>query len=486
MPLTAARENSYFPRPATAVPAIVAAVSGTGLECSGRADHDDHHTEPDLRFPSPLVPHGAPPHMIRPSAAASNPDVPTLLPAVPLLALDRQYATLREEIRGAIERVCDSGRFVLGPDVSDLEAELARALDVPHVISCASGSDALLLALMALGVGTGDEVILPSYTFFATASAVTRLGAVPIFADIDPHTYLVDPADVKRKISRRSKAIIPVHLFGRTADMDAILPIAAAAGLPVVEDAAQSILSTWHGRCSGGLGDVGCFSFYPTKNLGGAGDGGFLTTTRDDVAKSLKLLRVHGMEPRYYHQVIGINSRLDSIQAAILRVKLPHLDAWTTARQKNAARYHDLFARHDLGRHVTAPTDEPRGRHVWNQYVIRVADGRRDELRAHLTKHAVGTEIYYPVPCHLQQCFAHLGWGTGDLPETERAARETLALPIFPELEAAEQETVVARIAEFFGVSRRPAVDAPATQKVPLQAPHFLKRAVGKADDVRC
>jgi dTDP-4-amino-4,6-dideoxygalactose transaminase len=418
------------------------------------------------------------------SAPSATPPSGDLLPAVPLLALDRQHATLREEMRTAIDRVVDSGRFVLGPDVTDLEAELARALDVPHVISCASGSDALLLALMALGVGAGDEVIVPSYTFFATASAVTRLGAVPIFADIDPVTYLVDPADVERKISRRCKAIVPVHLFGRTADMDALLPIAKRAGVPVVEDAAQSILSTWHGRCSGALGDVGCFSFYPTKNLGGIGDGGFLTTTRDDVAKTLKLLRVHGMEPRYYHQLIGINSRLDSIQAAVLRVKLPHLDAWSTARQVNAARYGELFATHALDAHVTVPGEEPRGRHVWNQYVVRIAAGRRDALRAHLAAHGVGTEIYYPVPLHVQQCFEHLGWRTGDLPHTEQAAMETLALPIFPELTAAEQRTVVARIAEFFGAAAPPpAATKPAAAAI--RGPHFLRRAVGKADEVR-
>ena len=415
-----------------------------------------------------------------------------LLPSVGLLALDRQYAVLREEIRAAIERVCDSGRFVLGPDVTDLEADLARELGVPHVISCASGSDALLLALMALGIGAGDEVIVPSYTFFATASAVTRLGAIPIFTEIDPVTYLVDPADVERKISPRTKAIIPVHLFGRTADMDAILPIAAKAGVPVVEDAAQSILSTWHGRCSGGLGDVGCFSFYPTKNLGGIGDGGFLTTTRDDVAASLKLLRVHGMEPRYYHQVVGINSRLDTIQAAVLRVKLRHLDDWTTSRQRNVSRYLELFTQYGLAGTVGLPTDEPRGRHVWNQFVIRVPGGRRDALRAHLTACKVGTEIYYPIPLHLQQCFEYLGWKKGDLPETERAAEETLALPIFPELTAAEQRTVVGRIAEFLGAAHRgqtkPAATGESHGSPTAEGPHFLRRmnAVGRADDVRC
>ena len=417
------------------------------------------------------------------------------LPKVGLLALDRQYAVLREDIRTAIERVCDSGRFILGPDVNELETELAQSLGVPHVISCASGSDALLLALMSLDIKPGDEVILPSYTFFATASAVTRLGAIPIFADIDPLTYLMSPADIERKISKRCRAIVPVHLFGRTADMDAIVPIAKAAGIPIVEDAAQSILSTWHGRCSGSLGDVGCFSFYPTKNLGGVGDGGFLTTTRDDIAASLKLLRVHGMEPRYYHQVVGINSRLDSIQAAVLRVKLPHLEAWTTARQSNAARYMELFAQYSLEQHVAVPTDEPRGRHVWNQFVIRVASGQRDALRNHLTQSGVGTEIYYPVPLHLQQCFEPLGWRKGDLPETERAAEETLALPIFPELEPAEQRTVVGRIAEFFKATqvRQPdkhidALDPSHAESPAAEGPHFLRRmkAVGRADDVRC
>lgn len=434
--------------------------------------------------------------MIRKKTTAANAPseaAEAFLPQVGLLALDRQYATLRDEIRSAIERVCDSGRFVLGPDVSDLEMELARLLDVPHAISCASGSDALLLALMALDIKPGDEVILPSYTFFATASAVTRLGAVPIFADIDPATFLMSVTDVKRKISRRTRAIIPVHLFGRTADMHALLTVANEAGVPVVEDAAQAILSTWEGRCTGALGDVGCFSFYPTKNLGGIGDGGFMTTTRDDLAAKLRLLRVHGMEPRYYHQVVGINSRLDSIQAAVLRVKLPHLDAWTTGRQQNACRYMAMFAEYDLAGHVTTPTDEPRGRHVWNQFVVRIAGGQRDALRAHLQKCGVGTEVYYPVPLHLQKCFAHLGWGVGDLPETERAALETLALPIYPELLPKEQETVVGRIAEFFHARRLRKRASERTEGHPghgsaNQGPHFLRsmKAVGRADDVRC
>jgi len=412
-----------------------------------------------------------------------------LLPSVPLLAIDRQNGPLREQFRLVIDQVCDSGRFVLGPDVAALESELAAALDVPHVIGCASGSDSLLLALMALGLEAGDEVILPSYTFFATASAVTRLGGIPVFADIDPVTYLIDPEDVARRIGPRTRAIMPVHLFGQTADMDALLPLAEAAGLPVIEDAAQSILSTWHGRCTGGIGDVGCFSFYPTKNLGGFGDGGFLTTTRADLADSLRKLRVHGMEPRYYHDVVGINSRLDSLQAAVLRIKLPHLDAWTTDRERNAARYADLFTRCGLTDVITLPQADARGRHVWNQYVIRVANGQRDALRAHLAAAKVGTEIYYPVPLHQQQCFAYLGWQTGDLPVTEQAALETLALPIFPELEPQEQLTVVGRIAEFFGRSPVPADIAHAEAGSDgIAKPKQFGRTglIGRADDVRC
>ncbi len=412
-----------------------------------------------------------------------------LLDRVPLLAIDRQNGPLSEQFRRVIDEVCHSGRFVLGPDVAALESELATSLDVPHVIGCASGSDALLLALMALGLEAGDEVILPSYTFFATASAVSRLGGIPIFADIDPVTFLVDPEDVARRITPRTRAIMPVHLFGQTADMDALLPIAEAAGIPVIEDAAQSILSTWHGRCTGGIGDVGCFSFYPTKNLGAFGDGGFLTTTRDDLADALRKLRVHGMEPRYYHDVIGINSRLDSLQAAVLRVKLPHLDAWTTDRERNAARYSDLFTRCGLTDVITLPQADSRGRHVWNQYVIRVANGQRDPLRSHLAAANVGTEIYYPVPLHLQQCFAYLGWQNGDLPVTEQAAHETLALPIFPELEPQEQRTVVGRIAEFFGRSPVPADIAHTEQgSDAITKPKQFSRTglIGRADEVRC
>ena len=416
-------------------------------------------------------------------------DSPDFLPKVPLLAIDRQNGPLREQFRQVMDDVCDSGRFVLGPDVTALENELSTILDVPHVIGCASGSDSLLLALMALHIEPGDEVILPSYTFFATASAVTRLGGIPIFADIDPSTFLIDSGDVARRITSQTRAIIPVHLFGQTVDMDALLPIANGAGIPIIEDSAQSILSTWHGRCSGGLGDMGCFSFYPTKNLGGFGDGGFLTTTRDDLADALRKLRVHGMEPRYYHDVVGINSRLDSLQAAVLRIKLPHLDQWTTRRAHNAIRYTEMVNHCELEDVITTPKIDTRGRHVWNQYVIRVADGKRDALREHLMATGVGTEIYYPVPLHLQKCFANFGWKLGDLPITEQAAKETLALPIFAELEPAEQATVVGRIAEFFG--KTPVPNQMACMEKGSDAvsqPRQVRRTglIGRADDVRC
>ena len=425
----------------------------------------------------------------RPDSTEKLSDSTGFLPNVPLLAIDRQNGPLREQFRQVMDDVCDSGRFVLGPDVTALEDELSTILDVPHVIGCASGSDSLLLALMALNIKPGEEVILPSYTFFATASAVTRLGGVPIFADIDPSTFLIDPDDLRRRITSRTRAIIPVHLFGQTVDMDAILPIAKQAGLPIIEDAAQSVLSTWHGKCSGGLGDIGCFSFYPTKNLGGFGDGGFLTTTRDDLAESLRKLRVHGMEPRYYHDVVGINSRLDSLQAAVLRIKLPLLNDWTNQRAQNAIRYTEMFNHCGLHDVITSPKIDTRGRHVWNQYIIRVADGKRDALREHLTTSGVGTEIYYPVPLHLQKCFDNFGWKMGDLPITESAAKETLALPIFAELTPAEQATVVGRIAEFFGKPPVPEeFECIEKGSDTIGQPRHVQRTglIGRADDVRC
>jgi dTDP-4-amino-4,6-dideoxygalactose transaminase len=379
--------------------------------------------------------------------------------SVPLLDLARQHTGLKEQILAAIGHVCDTGGFVLGAEVVELEKNLAEYCQAKHAVGCASGSDALLLALMALGIGPGDEVILPSFTFFATASAVTRLGARPVFADIEPGTFNIDPQAVERLITPATKAILPVHLFGQTADMGAIGRIAATAGVAVVEDAAQAIGAEFRrdpagrGARAGSMGQVGCFSFYPTKNLGGAGDGGMLTTQSDELADRLRLLRGHGMRPRYFHATIGINSRLDSFQAAVLGVKLPHLDRWTAMRQANAQRYSAMLAEAGLDRVLGLPEARPERRHVWNQYVVRIPDGLRDPLRQRLTEAHIGTEIYYPLGLHQQECFRSLGYAEGALPETERAAREVLALPIFPELTAAEQRVVVDCMAAFFAAA---------------------------------
>jgi len=395
---------------------------------------------------------------------------------VPLLDLQRQLLPLKEQIVAALSRVCDSGAFILGPEVKQLEQNLASYCQAKHAIACASGSDALLLALMALDVQPGDEVILPSFTFFATASAVTRLGARPVFADIDPVTFNIDATAVERLVNSATKAILPVHLFGQCAQMDAFCRIGQAAEAAVIEDVAQAIGAEFDGRRAGSIGQIGCFSFYPTKNLGGAGDGGMLTAQRHEVADKLRLLRTHGMEPRYYHKVVGINSRLDSFQAAVLNVKLPHLDRWCDMRAANAQRYAELFANAKLDRIITLPVAAPRRRHVWNQYVIRVPDGRRDALRQFLAEAKIGTEIYYPMGLHVQECFRYLGYQEDDLPETARAAREVLALPIFPELTAEEQERVVERVGAFFQV--RPGGHA-------LVGPKFLKHPAARKKSSR-
>ncbi len=356
---------------------------------------------------------------------------------------------MRDEILEAITKVVDSGRFLHGPDCRALEAEVARRCDVSRAVSCASGSDALLLAMMALEIGAGDEVILPSFTFFATASCVWRVGARPVFVDIDPVTFNLDPSLIESAITRSTKAIIPVHLFGQCAQMDAINALAQQHDLYVVEDAAQSIGASYKGRPAGSWGHVGCFSFYPTKNLGGMGDGGMMTTTDPEMADRLQLYASHGMEPRYYHQVVGINSRLDTFQAAVLNVKIKRLDQWNSGRQRNAARYHQLFASAGLDGQLGLPATIPEQNHVWNQYTIRVPDGQRDALRASLVEAKIGSEIYYPVPLHQQECFTALGYGLGSLPETERAAAEVLCLPIFPELTETQQTAVVDQIARF-------------------------------------
>jgi dTDP-4-amino-4,6-dideoxygalactose transaminase len=328
---------------------------------------------------------------------------------------------------------------------------MAQYCGARHAIGCASGSDALLLALLALGVGPGDEVIVPSFTFFATASAVWRLGARPVFADIRPETFNIDPADVIYKLTTATKAIIPVHLFGQCAQMNDIRQIVSAArGIPIIEDACQAIGAEYRGRRAGALGTAAAFSFYPTKNLGGFGDGGLITTDDAELAARLRVLRDHGQQPRYYHHFVGLNSRLDSLQAAVLAVKLPKLEGWAAARAAHAERYSQEFAERGLDDFIVVPTVAEGCRHVWNQYTIRVPGGRRDALHKFLSERKIGAAIYYPVPLHLQKCFAELRYCVGSLPESERAAAETLALPIFPELTAGEQQTVVDAIAAFF------------------------------------
>jgi dTDP-4-amino-4,6-dideoxygalactose transaminase len=364
---------------------------------------------------------------------------------VPLLDLQAQYRPLRDELLAAVIRVCDSQRFILGPEVDALERELAEFLGVGHTIAVSSGTDALLVAMMALGIGPGDEVITSTYSFFATAGCIVRLGATPRLVDVDPETSNISPDGIRAVLSPRTKAIMPVHLYGLCADMDPIMALAADAGVPVIEDACQAIGATDHGRQAGSIGAVGCFSFFPTKNLGAFGDGGLVTTNDEGLAKQIRLLRGHGAEMRYYHQQVGGNFRLDALQAAILRVKLPHLASWTSMRRANAARYRQLVAEAMPGGGVALPV-EPEGRfHIYNQFAIRVS--RRDAVRAFLADRGIGTEIYYPVPFHLQECFASLGHRRGDFPVAEATAESTLALPIYGELTAAQQHDVVQALA---------------------------------------
>jgi dTDP-4-amino-4,6-dideoxygalactose transaminase len=373
---------------------------------------------------------------------------------VPLLDLQAQYKPLRAEILAAIERVCDSQRFIMGPEITALEQEMTAMLGVRHAVAVSSGTDALLLALMALDIKAGDEVVTPTYSFFATAGAVARLGATPVLVDIDDATFNMDPAKLAAAITPKTKAIIPVHLFGQSAEMGPILEVAAASGIPVVEDAAQAIGASYKSHPAGGLGAFGCFSFFPSKNLGAFGDAGLLTTNDEALAKKARLLRTHGMEPRYYHHLVGANFRMDALQAAILRVKAPHLAGWTERRRQNADRYRALFRDAGLSDRVTLPVEAAGRRHIYNQFVIRVAD--RDGLKTHLDAARIGTEIYYPVPFHQQPCFAYLGHRTGDFPRAERAAQDSLAIPIYSELTQAQQERVVSEVAQF--VHRRVAV----------------------------
>jgi dTDP-4-amino-4,6-dideoxygalactose transaminase len=366
---------------------------------------------------------------------------------IPLLDLEAQYAPLRDRLLAAVTRVCDSQRYIMGPEVTAFEQEIAALIGVDHAISVSSGTDAVLCALMALDVKPGDEVITSTYSFFATAGAIARLGARPVLLDIDPVTFNLDPEALASAITERTRAILPVHLFGLCADMDPIMAIAQRHGIPVVEDAAQAIGAHYKGRPAGGIGTVGCFSFFPSKNLGAFGDAGLLTTNDATMAHRVALLRNHGMEPKYYHHLVGANFRMDAMQAAVLRVKAPHLAAWTEARRMNALRYARLFRDAGLLDRVALPVEPAGLRHIFNQYVIRVAG--RDGLKADLDRKQIGNEIYYPVPFHLQPCFAYLGYRPGDFPVAEAAANQSLAIPIYSELRPEQQQTIVTAIAEF-------------------------------------
>jgi dTDP-4-amino-4,6-dideoxygalactose transaminase len=362
---------------------------------------------------------------------------------VPLLDLRAQYDTIRTETDEAVRRVMESCYFIGGPEVTALEEEIARYSQTPHAVACASGTDALLVAMWALGIGPGDEVISPAYSFFATAGTIANNGATPVFVDVDPRTYNLDPHRLEAAITPRTKAVVAVSLFGQCCDIPAIKAICDKHQVYLIEDGAQSIGSEWEGHRSGSMCDFGTFSFFPSKNLGGAGDGGMMVTGNAEFAEKARLLCNHGAKPKYYHSLVGTNSRLDALQAAILRVKLRHLDRWSEQRAKNAALYNALFEGTAVGR----PHHDTRTRHIYNQYVIRVQ--KRDELKKHLGERNIGCEVYYPVPLHLQKCFAHLGYKAGDMPHSEAAANETLALPIYPELTEEQIRHVAQTVKDF-------------------------------------
>jgi dTDP-4-amino-4,6-dideoxygalactose transaminase len=384
---------------------------------------------------------------------------------VPLLDLKAQFAQIRAEVMPIIEQVCGTQQFILGENVRAFEEEIARYCGVPFGVGVSSGTDALLLAIMALEIGAGDEVVTSPYTFFATAGTIARTGARPVFCDIDPVTFNLSPSAVQTFIERdcvatrgglvnratggRIKAIMPVHLYGQAADMDGFMETARRHGLKVIEDAAQAVGTEYtHGVRVGSIGDIGCFSFFPSKNLGAFGDAGLCTTKDPELAERMRVLRVHGGKPKYFHALIGGNFRIDELQAAVLRVKLRHLDGWTSGRQRNAAYYDRAFSAASLGERVITPRAAPGQRHIFNQYVIRVHE--RDALKKFLGEHGIGTEIYYPVPLDRQECFSYLGYSPGAFPESERAAAQTLALPIYPELTEEQLGTVVGCIAEYF------------------------------------
>ncbi len=384
--------------------------------------------------------------LITKSTNAAKNSAPT--PLFPFLDLKAEYATMKPELLAAIEHVMDGQHFIMGPEVGQLETEITAFVGCSFAMGCASGSDALLLSLMALGVDAGDEVITTPFTFVATAGSIARLRAKPVFVDIDPHTYNLDWKQAEAAITTRTKAMIPVHLFGLAAEMGKIGEIAAAHRLPVIEDAAQSIGSNYQGRQVGNIGTCGCFSFFPAKNLGGAGDGGMVTTNDPEFADRLSVLRVHGSRKKYKYDLLGVNSRLDTLQAAILLVKLKHLDAVTKARQRNAERYRKMFVKAGLQKWITAPAQAEGLGHVYNQFVIRTR--QRDALKEHLRDSGIPTEIYYPSPLHLQSAFSYLGYGPGTFPQAEAASHEVLALPVFPTMTEEQQTIVVNAMVEFF------------------------------------
>lgn len=384
---------------------------------------------------------------------------------VPLLDLKPQYQSLKKQLDEAILRVAESQYFIMGPELSEMEKEFEQYLNVKHAFGVSSGTDALLLALMAIDIKPGDEVIVPTYSFFATAGVVSRLFATPVFVENDPVTFNIDPKDFEKKITSKTRAVIPVHLFGQSAEMDEIMRIANENNLIVIEDAAQAIGTQYKdGRFVGTIGHIGCFSFFPSKNLGGYGDGGLITTNDDKLSEIIRIKRVHGGEPKYFHKVIGGNFRLDALQAAVLRVKLPHLQSWSEKRQQNAKRYNQLFIEAGLAEETGRTKFDDRNKvllpkavyensgvknyHIYNQYKIRVE--KRDALREFMSKHEIGTEIYYPVPFHLQECFADLGYKKGDFPVSEFSANTSIALPIYPELSDEQLQYVVSTIKKFF------------------------------------
>ncbi|MGH9504098.1 MAG: DegT/DnrJ/EryC1/StrS family aminotransferase [Terriglobales bacterium] len=385
-----------------------------------------------------------------PSLPKSSPSLDRRTPELlfPFLDLKAEYAIMKDDIRAAVDKVLESQQFIMGPEVRQLEGEIAAFVGSSFAIACASGSDALLLALMALGVDSGDEIITPPFTFVATAGSIARLKARPVFVDIDRETYNLDPARLEAAITSRTKAIMPVHLFGLPADMEKITDIARAHRLPVIEDAAQSIGARYHDKNAGNLGACGCFSFFPSKNLGGAGDGGMITTNQPELADRISVLRDHGSRRKYQYDLLGMNSRLDSLQAAILLVKFRHLEAFTQARRRNADRYRQLFRQAGLEKLIALPVQPEGRRHVYNQFVIRTPE--RDQLREHLRHCGIPTDIYYPSPLHLQAAFADLGYREGSFPESEDASRQVLALPVFPQMTEEQQKIVVDRTAEFF------------------------------------